>query len=91
VNRTVGAKQLAALGYTAELADGPHRALELMFSRHFDIVLMDCEMPEMDGYQAVAEIRRREGMSQHTTVIALSAHAMEGEPRDASAPAWTIT
>jgi PAS domain S-box-containing protein len=78
VNRTVGARQLCALGYTTELADGANRALAILSSRRFDIVLMDCEMPEMDGYQAAAEIRRREGSTRHTVVIALSAHAMEG-------------
>jgi two-component system, sensor histidine kinase and response regulator len=66
VNRTIGAKQLSVLGYTAEVVDGARRGLEVVQSGRSDIVLMDCEMPEMDGYQAVAEIRRREATSRHT-------------------------
>ena len=79
VNRTIGAQQLSVLGYTAEIADGARPGLELVSSRRPDIVLMDCEMPEMDGYEAVAEIRRREGDTRHTVVIALTAHATEGD------------
>ena len=81
VNRTMGAKQLFVLGYTAEVVDGARRGLEVVQSGRSDIVLMDCEMPEMDGYQAVAEIRRREGTSRHTVVIALTAHVTEDERR----------
>ena len=79
VNRTIGAQQLAALGYTAKIADGARRGLEIIFGGGCDIVLMDCEMPEMDGYQAVAEVRRHEGDARHTVVIALTAHATEGD------------
>jgi two-component system, sensor histidine kinase and response regulator len=79
VNRTIGAKQLSALGYTGQIADGARQGLEVISSGACDIVLMDCEMPEMDGYQAVAEIRRREGAARHTVVIALTAHATEAD------------
>ncbi len=77
VNRTMAAKQLSILGYAAEIVDGARRGLEIVSSTHPDIVLMDCEMPEMDGYQAVGEIRRIEGNARHTVVIALTAHATE--------------
>jgi two-component system, sensor histidine kinase and response regulator len=75
VNRTIGAKQLSALGYAVETADGARQGLEIVSKGSSDLVLMDCEMPEMDGYEAVAEIRRREGSTRHTVVIALTAHA----------------
>jgi len=81
VNRSIGAKQLSLLGYTAEVVDGARRGLEVVQSGRSDIVLMDCEMPEIDGYKAVAEIRRREGASRHTVVIALTAHVTEDERR----------
>jgi CheY-like chemotaxis protein len=62
VNRTIGAKQLAALGYAVETAEGARQGLKIVAKGSSDLVLMDCVMPEMDGYQAVAEILRREGL-----------------------------
>ncbi len=79
VNRTMGAQQLSVLGYTAEIVDSALRGLEVVSSGRPDIVLMDCEMPEMDGYEAVAEVRRREGNTRHTVIVALTAHATEGD------------
>jgi CheY-like chemotaxis protein len=79
VNRTIGAKQLSVLGYTGEIADSAKHGLQLISEQGPDIVLMDCEMPEMDGYQAVAALRQREGIARHTVVIALTAHAIEGD------------
>jgi two-component system, sensor histidine kinase and response regulator len=78
-NRTVIGAQLGMLGYTAEVVDSARRGLEALSLRHHHIVLMDCEMPEMDGYEATTEIRRREGDARHTIVIALTAHATEGD------------
>ncbi len=76
VNSSLARTQLERLGYSAETANDGYGALEAVALRHYDIILMDCEMPGMDGYMATAEIRRRENSGHRTTIIAMTAHAM---------------
>ena len=81
VNLKVAAKQLKRLGYRVDLADSGKAAIDALSSPHYPIVLLDCEMPEMDGYATTAEIRRRDGDSRHTIIVAMTAHALEGARR----------
>jgi signal transduction histidine kinase/DNA-binding LytR/AlgR family response regulator len=78
VNLKVAEKQLQKLGYRVDLAGGGKAAIEALFGAHYTVVLLDCEMPGMDGYATVAEIRRIEGANGHTMVIAMTAHALDG-------------
>ncbi|MCW5798956.1 MAG: PAS domain S-box protein [Nitrospira sp.] len=81
VNREVAVGMLEILGYQVEMAENGRQALELAARSQFDLVLMDCQMPEMDGFTATGEIRRREAASglQRLTIIALTANAMQGD------------
>jgi CheY-like chemotaxis protein/nitrogen-specific signal transduction histidine kinase len=78
VNQLVAARVVNQLGYATEVASGGEPALEAMARTAFDAILMDCQMPVMDGYQTTAEIRRREGGRRHTPIIAVTANTAEG-------------
>ncbi len=78
VNQRLASDILQERGHTFMIANNGLEALQLHEQYVFDVILMDGQMPEMDGYQATREIRRREqGTGQHIRIIALTAHAMK--------------
>ncbi|MEG3876524.1 response regulator [Microcoleus sp. herbarium7] len=79
INQQVIVEQLAALGYNADCAANGQEALDLLAKTSYDLVLMDCQMPVLDGYETAQKLREREKGDRHTFVIALTAHAMPGE------------
>lgn len=81
VNREVAAGMLELLGYHVEMAENGRQAMELAARSCFDLVLMDCQMPEMDGLTATGEIRRWEASAGRgrLPIIALTANAMQGD------------
>ena len=79
VNMEVVICHMEKLGLHADMVGNGLEALAALEHIHYDVVLMDCQMPEMDGYEATAEIRRREGAQLHTPIIAMTANAMKGD------------
>jgi CheY-like chemotaxis protein len=61
------------------IASNGQQALEALCAESFDLVLMDCQMPVMDGFEATGDIRRAERTMKHTTIVAMTANALQGE------------
>jgi signal transduction histidine kinase/CheY-like chemotaxis protein len=80
VNQRVAVGLLTRRGHTAVVASNGREALDLLARETFDLVLMDVQMPEMDGLEATAAIRRsEEGTGRHLRILAMTAHAMAGD------------
>ncbi len=79
VNQKVAVGMLGMLGYRSDVAENGLEALDAVARFEYGAVLMDCQMPEMDGYTATAAIREREDATTHLPVIAMTAAATPGE------------
>ena len=79
VNQKVAMLMLKKLGLTADLAENGVLAVKKFKENRYDLLLMDCNMPEMDGYEATKMIRQVEGRSRRTPIIALTANTLKGD------------
>jgi len=80
VNQTLALRLLEKRGYIVSVAGNGREALAALEKEDFDIVLMDVQMPEMDGFEATAAIRERErSRGRHTPIVAMTAHALKGD------------
>ena len=79
VNQMLLTKILEKHGCKVSTAINGKEAVEAVGDHRFDIVFMDCQMPEMDGFEATKHIRQEEDGSAHTTIVALTADAMSGD------------
>jgi two-component system sensor histidine kinase/response regulator len=66
-------------GHSADVVESGQKAMEALNRTSYDLVLMDVQMPEMDGFEATKAIREMEGENKHTPIIAMTAHAMKGD------------
>ncbi|HTB80815.1 MAG TPA: response regulator [Opitutaceae bacterium] len=79
VNQMLGRRMVEKLGHRVDLAANGKEALDATFLINYDLILMDCQMPEMDGYEATQEIRKREGNGSHIAIVAMTANVIDGE------------
>jgi two-component system, sensor histidine kinase and response regulator len=79
VNQRVMLRMLQRLGYRADSVSSGREALEAARAKPYDIILMDCQMPDLDGYEATREIRRLTASGREIAIIGVTAHALEGD------------
>ena len=77
-NRNVIRQQLTMLGFVAEVAEDGMQALQMWREEKYELLLTDCHMPELDGYDLARAIRSEEGDSRHTNIVAITADALKG-------------
>jgi two-component system, sensor histidine kinase and response regulator len=85
VNQLVAEAMLTRLGYQVDVVANGREAVRAVEQSDYAAVLMDCRMPDMDGYEASEEIRRREGGLRHVPIVALTASAIRGDEERALA------
>jgi CheY-like chemotaxis protein len=78
-NRIIIVAMLRKLGLQADIAEDGQQAIDATAAKAYEVVLMDCQMPGVDGYAATRAIRAREAEGQHTHIIALTANALKGD------------
>jgi signal transduction histidine kinase/CheY-like chemotaxis protein len=91
VNQKVAGLMLRKLGIQADLAANGREAVRMVETTPYDLIFMDCQMPELDGYAASREIRSREGPGHRVAIVAMTAEAMVGTRSCASKRAWMTT
>jgi CheY-like chemotaxis protein len=79
LNTNIASHQLKKLGYETHVARNGQEAVDACTRHSYDLVLMDCQMPVMDGYDATMEIRRLEGTERRIRIVAMTASAQEGD------------
>lgn len=79
VNQRVGAAMLEHLGFAVDVVADGTQAVTAAIHTHYRAILMDCQIPGLDGYQATGEIRRREDPCRHTPIIAVTSSAGESD------------
>ena len=85
VNQKVACRILEKLGYRVDVAGDGQAALDAWATGRYDLILMDGQMPGMDGYETTRRIREREAEGQHIPIVALTAHAMKGADAECTA------
>jgi two-component system sensor histidine kinase/response regulator len=79
VNQLVIERMLQQRGFDVDVAEHGHQALAMLASNGYEAVFMDCQMPQLDGYETTAAIRETERSDERLPIIAMTAHAMKGD------------
>jgi CheY-like chemotaxis protein len=79
VNQQIALRMLKKLGHEADVVEHGKAVIEALKHKTYDLILMDCQMPEMDGYEATKIIRHDSSLPNKITIVAVTANAMKGD------------